>query len=228
MRYRRAKFKPVGDILDTFLANRRIFHASKERVVALVWADTVGAWFGRNSVVLDTKDGVVSVQCNSAAVAQELDLRKGDVIARLNERLGGEIVTDLRASTGGIRRERLVEHVPQPTTEPAPTERELALVSLAREEEARIEAVGAAIDDPDLRARYSAAAANALRLARWQKLQGYEPCGHCGVLAKPLTTGYCTVCWAQMPPDTRARITAEKAEEQRKASGKPKRLKRPT
>jgi len=228
MRYRRAKFRPVGDILDTFLANRRIFRASKERVVALVWADTVGAWFGRNSVVLDTKDGVVSVQCNSAAVAQELDLRKGEVITRLNERLGGPVVTDLRASTGGIRRERLVEQVPQPTPEPAPTERELALVALAREEEARIEAVSAAIEDLALRARYSGAAAKALRLARWQKLQGYEPCAHCEVLAKPLTAGYCTVCWAQMLPETRARISAEKAEEKRKAAGRPKRLKRGT
>ena len=227
MRYRRAKFKPVGDILDTFLANRRIFHTSKERVVALVWADTVGTFFGRNSVVLDTKDGVVSVQCNSAAVAQELDLRKADVIARLNERLGGEIVSDLRASTGGIRRERLVEQVPEAAPEPAPTERELALVALSREEEARIEAVSAAIEDLTLRARYSGAAAKALRLARWQKLQGYEPCGHCGTLAKPLTAGYCTVCWAQMPTETRARIIAEKAEEKRKVAGKPKRLKRP-
>ncbi len=44
--------------------------------------------------------GVLTVTCAAAVWAQELDLMAGDLIPRLNEALGEELIRELRCRTG--------------------------------------------------------------------------------------------------------------------------------
>ena len=61
-----------------------------------VWAAAVGDLVAEQAEPTAERDGVVTVTCASAVWAQELDLMAPQVIARLNEALGGEAVRGLR------------------------------------------------------------------------------------------------------------------------------------
>jgi len=46
------------------------------------------------------RDGVLTVTCAAAVWAQELDLMAGELIPRLNEALGEQLIRELRCRTG--------------------------------------------------------------------------------------------------------------------------------
>ena len=72
------------------------------------WPDAVGEAIAAEAEPVSERDGVVTVACRSAVWAQELDLMATDLVARLNELLGGAggppPVRGLRAVVGGPRR----------------------------------------------------------------------------------------------------------------------------
>ena len=53
------------------------------------WPEAVGPAVAEEAEPVSEREGVVTVACHSAVWAQELDLLAPDVIARLNELLGG-------------------------------------------------------------------------------------------------------------------------------------------
>lgn len=221
---RRGEVSGVSDVIDGFLADKGLFKRGKERVVALVWAEIVGPWFGRQTAVTKAERGVVYVHCDTAAVAQELALRKSEIIARLNVRLGTNLVKEVRASSGGLRRERAASRPDEAPPEVAPSEEELEIVALSQEEKARLDLVSGEIEDVELRLRYRSVAEKAVKLQRWKRLNGYAACKGCGVLLKGGFQGYCTACWAQMLPEEKARVTAAIAPLATKGPRKAKKL----
>jgi predicted nucleic acid-binding Zn ribbon protein len=76
--------------------------------VQAVWADAVGAVIAEEAEVVSERAGVLTVACRSAVWAQELDLLASDLVARLNDLLGGVSedgpVRSLRVVTGGRNR----------------------------------------------------------------------------------------------------------------------------
>jgi hypothetical protein len=221
---RRGEVSGVSDVIDGFLADKGLFKRGKERVVALVWAEIVGPWFGRQTSVTKAERGVVYVHCDTAAVAQELSLRKSDIIARLNERLGTNLVKEVRASSGGLRRERTDGRPGETPPEVAPSAEELEIVALSQEERARLDLVSGEIEDPELRLRYRSVAEKAVKLQRWKTLNGYATCTGCGVLLKGGFQGFCTACWAQMLPEEKAEIVAAASPPTAKGPKRAKRL----
>jgi predicted nucleic acid-binding Zn ribbon protein len=65
-----------------------------------VWAGAVGPAIAAAAQPTAERDGVLTVTCEAAVWAQELDLMAGELIARLNAALGGEPVRELRCRTG--------------------------------------------------------------------------------------------------------------------------------
>jgi len=59
------------------------------------WPQVAGT-FGRRSEPVSERDGVLTVACDSAVVAHELDLMSELVIAKLNEAIGRPAVRRLR------------------------------------------------------------------------------------------------------------------------------------
>jgi predicted nucleic acid-binding Zn ribbon protein len=53
------------------------------------WSDVAGPLVAAEAQPVSERDGVLTVQCNSAVWAQELELLSEDLSARLNEALGG-------------------------------------------------------------------------------------------------------------------------------------------
>ena len=65
-----------------------------------VWERTVGPAIAASAHPSAERDGVLSVTCEAAVWAQEIDLMAGDLIPRLNAALAGERIRELRCRTG--------------------------------------------------------------------------------------------------------------------------------
>ncbi len=72
------------------------------------WPDAVGPAVAEEAEPVSERDGLVTVACRSAVWAQELDLLGRDLVARLNQELGGDgaagPVRGLRTVVGDPRR----------------------------------------------------------------------------------------------------------------------------
>lgn len=115
------------------------------RIVA-AWPQVVGDRLARVSTPSRLTDQTLSVRCASASWAQSLNGNELDVLDRLAARVGDGVVTRIVARAGG----------PAPRVEvepPAPLEQDVDPATRAR-----LEAMVAGIDDPQLRARMLAAA----------------------------------------------------------------------
>jgi hypothetical protein len=83
-----------------------------------IWAAEVGPAVAARTVPSAFRDGVLSVRVSGAAWMQELQFVKDDIRARLNARLGGEVVRDVYFVSGGAER--------KPTPKPSPPPRQAA------------------------------------------------------------------------------------------------------
>jgi predicted nucleic acid-binding Zn ribbon protein len=65
-----------------------------------VWPQAAGPAIASAARPVAERDGVLTVVCEAAVWAAELELLAGEVIPRLNEALGAETVRELRCRTG--------------------------------------------------------------------------------------------------------------------------------
>jgi predicted nucleic acid-binding Zn ribbon protein len=65
-----------------------------------VWPELAGASIAAAARPTAERSGVLTLSCEAAVWAQELDLMGPELIARLNARLGWEAITGLRCRSG--------------------------------------------------------------------------------------------------------------------------------
>ena len=65
-----------------------------------VWEQAPGPAIAAAARPTAERDGVLTVTCEAAVWAQELDLMAAELIAALNAALGGEAIRELRCRTG--------------------------------------------------------------------------------------------------------------------------------
>jgi predicted nucleic acid-binding Zn ribbon protein len=68
--------------------------------VQQVWKQTVGVVIAEAGLPTAEHDGVLTITCTDAVWAAELDLMGTELVARLNQALGGEPIRRLRCRTG--------------------------------------------------------------------------------------------------------------------------------
>jgi predicted nucleic acid-binding Zn ribbon protein len=95
---RRPAPRPVGAALKTALPGVRPPGLLAE--VQGVWSDVAGDVVSRSAQPVAEHDGTVTLACESAVWAQELELLAGELTGRLNERLTQGTVTRLRPVVG--------------------------------------------------------------------------------------------------------------------------------
>ena len=83
---RRAAPRPLRAVLQA-VTNQAAPAGLLPRVQS-AWAEVAGPVVAGETQPLSERDGAVTVACASAAWAQELELLRGDLEARLNARLG--------------------------------------------------------------------------------------------------------------------------------------------
>lgn len=169
----------IGDLLVPVLKRLHLDQAVKEHLAVMVWAEVVGATNARHSWAQRVRQGVLTVGTSSAAWAQELTLLKPDILARLNRRLGEEVIRDIRFSAGRARATTEAEGGTPPSRRdrlPATPE----AINLPRETIQKIEHAVQSIADPELKRSLERALIALEKTAEWKTRQGWKTCPRCG------------------------------------------------
>lgn len=187
----------LGEALEGFLKAAGLFEIARENLCPVIWPEVVGPWYARFTQITRIHDGVLYVRCDSAPRAHQLQLDAPKIIARLNEKLGGDYIRELRPSTTGTAAQ-IAPHVQEDRPEP-PGDEELERFELDQAEHARINALLAQVDDELLRQRLEHVLLRQARLQLWARENGYTQCARCGV-CYPGNRPYCYACQPAPPP----------------------------
>lgn len=68
--------------------------------VQQAWEQAVGTVIAEAGRPTAERDGLLTITCADAVWAAELDLMSSELVERLNETLGGELIRKLRCRTG--------------------------------------------------------------------------------------------------------------------------------
>ncbi|MGD9494684.1 MAG: DUF721 domain-containing protein [Armatimonadota bacterium] len=188
---------PLPEALNAVLRTRGLLEASQEELCAFLWREAAGEWYGRHTHVTSMRDGILNVRCDSAPRAQQLQLDAPEIIRRLNERLGDEVVREIRPSSAGVgaRREPAGAELEEPSF---PTEEELAAVEVPPEEiQAILECVSRF--EGELRHRLEEMMLLQARVRAWQSRHGWWRCPGCGSYDRG-PREYCLACRPPAPP----------------------------
>jgi len=106
-----------------------------------VWDEVVGPQIAAHAQPAKIRDRVLEVRVDQAVWMQQLQLMKPKILARLNERLGEEVIRDIFWRRGTV--EQGLPSVTEPASTPLPP--------LPAEEMTRISGIVALLDDAELR-----------------------------------------------------------------------------
>jgi len=95
---RKAAPRSLSEALERFTAT--LAPATTLARVQEVWEAATGPAIAAASRPTSERDGVLTVSCEAAVWAQELDLMEQDLLARLNAALGTQAIRELRCRTG--------------------------------------------------------------------------------------------------------------------------------
>ena len=169
---RDGKLGKLGFAVNEYLAEGGQLERSKSSLCAEIWPQVVGHWYGRHSRVVSLDRKELKICCDTPALAQQLQFDQETVIARLNERLGGNYVKSLRPASVGQSRERQgLDFIEEESGRPE--EAELAAVDVP-EAQLRVLRQQAAGVPETLRERWLHTAQKLLRLHYWKQARGFE------------------------------------------------------
>jgi predicted nucleic acid-binding Zn ribbon protein len=88
--------KPLGETLDDLVQKLGIKKKLQEYEAVLRWGEIVGEQIARMTTATRISKGVLFVQVRSSTWRNELNMRKREIIVRINGDLGEEIVLDIK------------------------------------------------------------------------------------------------------------------------------------
>ncbi|MEO7453899.1 MAG: DUF721 domain-containing protein [Fimbriimonadales bacterium] len=111
---RRRKEEPqqAGALLARALGRKEIFERVEARRIGKRWAEAVGEHLAERSQPDKFDHGVLTIVVASAPWAQELRLRKAELLKRLNETAGRDLFADLRFVVRPLEKATAVEELP--------------------------------------------------------------------------------------------------------------------
>jgi predicted nucleic acid-binding Zn ribbon protein len=130
----------VGDLLAAVFSGTPTEKRLSEGKIWLVWDAAVGEQIAARARPVSFRDGTLTVTVASAPWMQQLTFLKTQIIDKLNEKLGGEVVREIYLKAGRAKTLSL-----QP--EPAKKSRR----QLTGDEVRRVAEQTASINDPELR-----------------------------------------------------------------------------
>jgi len=91
----RTNTRKVSDILKQFLRENKLDIRLKERQVIECWEELMGKTISRATKKIYIKESKLFVVISSSVVRNELHMLKQEIVRKLNERAGEEIITEL-------------------------------------------------------------------------------------------------------------------------------------
>ena len=92
---KRTEARNIGEIINDVLKKENLDVALDEHRASALWPQIVGDGINRYTIRRYVKDGVMTVHLSSASLANELMLNRADIIQRLNQALGRDIIHEI-------------------------------------------------------------------------------------------------------------------------------------
>jgi predicted nucleic acid-binding Zn ribbon protein len=176
---------PLSRILDDAIRKLDLGEAALEARAVMFWPEIVGPQMALASEARSMRAGTLLVVARSSAWNQELTFQKNTLLRRYRERLGKDVVKDIRVSVGPVRGVRIADA-------PAPSEAEVRRLRLTADE---IDEIRRACEcgDPELAQAIRRALTHEAQLRHWQLEHGAKACPRCGA-AYRTTHSLCPAC----------------------------------
>ena len=195
----------VADLLRPLLGRLGLETRVKQQLIAGLWPELVGQIAARHSWAETVRDGVLIIGTDTHVWAQELDLRRGELMKRIEARVGPGIIRDLHFR-GGRTRSSSDSSSPSASW-PGERSRAKAGEEALREEFAAlspgwrraVEEAAGEIGDEELRRRLRRALVSLAIGAQRRQRQGWKRCARCGRLHRR-PRRLCASCARWSPP----------------------------
>ncbi len=177
----------LAAVLEQTLKKLQLTDAALEARAMLLWGEMVGEQMARASEARTIRNGVLEITTRSSAWNQEFSFQKATLLRRYRERLGKEVVRDIRFAVGAVR------GVPDlVATGTAPPREELKRLKLSEEENEKIRKASEC-SDPELSQAIRRALTREAQLRQWHLEHGARECPRCGsAYRQPFTL--CPAC----------------------------------
>jgi predicted nucleic acid-binding Zn ribbon protein len=142
----------------------------KEQLALRAWPQLAGRVVGAHSRAEAVRDGVLIVATDTPAWAQELTMRRADLLAKLEKALGPGVISEIHFRSGFRAKAG-----PPEAQEKRPID-----VSLPVRREQEISEATARIEDPELRRKAERAFTSLARITEWRRETGWKQCTRCG------------------------------------------------
>lgn len=133
--------QPMADLLDSVFSGTPTASRLREGKIWLVWDTAVGRQIAGKARPQSFRDGILTVAVANAPWMQQLTFLKRDLIQKVNDLLGENLVRDIYLKAGKPL-----------TTPPRPETGGREERCLTGEELSHIEDLAASVSDPELRA----------------------------------------------------------------------------
>ncbi len=93
---RRQQAQSIGDVIAEYLRESGLEKPLLEREVVASWGELMGEMTARLTRSVELKDGVLRVRLSSAALKAQLFECRRELVRKLNEHVGCEVVKEVR------------------------------------------------------------------------------------------------------------------------------------
>lgn len=169
----------LSHALKTFMKSAGLLDESREAMCMVAWPRVAGEWYARHTHVVSLRGRTLYVRCDSAPRAQQMQLDAPDIIRRINEALGEELVDEIRPSSALVGR-GVADPMPARSESPeAPSPEELDAIRVPPE---RIQEILELVSDVEgeMRERLERLLLAQAKLEIWRSEHGFVQCPGCG------------------------------------------------
>ena len=90
------KARPIGELLAEFIHGSALEQPLLERKVVELWPEVLGPTVAQLTGTIEIRNGVLYVQIRSAALKSQLFDIRHDLVRKLNEAAGANVLKDIR------------------------------------------------------------------------------------------------------------------------------------
>lgn len=92
---RKSKTESLGVVIKELLKTYKIDKKLQETELISSWEEVIGKTIARATKKIYISNKVLHLQITSSIIRNELSMIKSDIIKRLNEKVGGDIITNI-------------------------------------------------------------------------------------------------------------------------------------
>ncbi len=90
------KAESIGTLLAEYFRGTEAETTLLERKIPAAWTELLGKTVARFTGEMEVKNGTLFVHIRSAALRQQLFEQRHTIVAKLNDKVGGNVVKDIR------------------------------------------------------------------------------------------------------------------------------------